>query len=498
MAFASKNSLPLATVVVVSTTALLLLGNGMNPVWPFLWVAPVPVLLLAAEFESTLGVAVAAALSMFLGTLTMLYYLHFVLGAPTAAWLVPFLIISLIFSAGILLFRALLRRGEVAAAVISLPALWTVFEYFSSFSAANGTAGSLAYTQLRFLPFLQLASVTGPWGMTFLLLLFPSALAAGFHVRHTKPLHAVGVVGSVFCLLAAVILFGIVRLSGSISGQDISVGLLATDTVQIADPGFSTQALLHRYADAAEKLGRQGARIIVMPEKVGVLRDLEAKAADATLQPVADRTGATLVIGLVHAGEARSFNEARIYAPNQPVATYNKHHMLPPFESKLTPGTSLTFLSRSGGPVGIAICKDMDFIRPALDYGRAGTALILDPAWDFNVDRAWHGHIAIMRGVENGYAIAHSAKDGLLTVTDSRGRILGELRSDAAPFSSLLVEVPLHHDGTIFSRYGAWFPLLAGVLLTATLTRLAVSFIPSSRAIRTLRHQNAETQCGNT
>src|SRR5579859_2988444 len=72
--------------------------------------------------------------------------------------------------------------------------------------------------------------------------------------------------------------------------------------------------------------------------------------------------------------------------------------LLPPFESKLTPGTSLTFLSHTADRVGVAICKDMDFIHPALDYGRAGVALMLDPAWDFNVDRVWHGHIAIMRG----------------------------------------------------------------------------------------------------
>ncbi|HLW53462.1 MAG TPA: hypothetical protein VKW06_11515 [Candidatus Angelobacter sp.] len=113
---------------------------------------------------------------------------------------------------------------------------------------------------------------------------------------------------------------------------------------------------------------------------------------------------------------------------------------------------------------------------------RASTSwLLLDPAWDFNVDRAWHGHIAIMRGVEDGYAIAHSAKNGFLTVTDDRGRILGEVRSDSAPFASLQVDVPLHHDQTIFNRYGTWFPWLAGLLLLPALAKLAASR-PSPRA----------------
>ena len=481
MVFVLKRPLLMASLAVLSTAALLLLGNGMNPVWPFMWVAPLPVLLLAAEAKSWRFVALPAVLSMLLGSLTMLYYLHFVLHAPIAAWLIPFSIASLLFAAGVLLFRALLHRGAIVSACIALPALWTVCEYLSSFAPTNGTAGSLAYTQLRFLPFLQLASVTGPWGITFLLLLLPSAIAAAFYLRRTKRLQATLVVGSVLALLVAVLLFGIVRLAAPESQQTIKVGLLATDKVQIAEAGTATQDLLRSYAEQAERLAHQGARIIVMPEKTGVMLDRDAKTTDPILQSVADHTGATLVIGLVHVVAPYSFNEARIYTPDRPVTTYDKQHMLPPFESKLTPGTSLTLLSQPAGPVGVAVCKDMDFIRPALDYGRAGIALMLDPAWDFNIDRVWHGHIAIMRGVEDGYAIAHSAKDGLLTVTDDRGRILGEVRSNRAPFSSLLVDVPLHHDQTIFDRLGTWFPWVAGLLLIASLARLATSSRPDSR-----------------
>jgi apolipoprotein N-acyltransferase len=124
-------------------------------------------------------------------------------------------------------------------------------------------------------------------------------------------------------------------------------------------------------------------------------------------------------------------------------------------------------------PVGVAICKDMDFIHPALDYGRAGIDLLLDPAWDFIVDRTFHGHIAIMRGVEGGYAIAHAAKFGFLTVTDDRGRILGEVRTRPGEFASLLVNVPARHDRTVFDRWGSWFPWMAGVMLVGVVVRLA-------------------------
>lgn len=40
----------------------------------------------------------------------------------------------------------------------------------------------------------------------------------------------------------------------------------------------------------------------------------------------------------------------------------------------------------------------MDFTTLSRQYGEAGVGLMLDSDWDFNIDRSWHGHIAIMRG----------------------------------------------------------------------------------------------------
>jgi len=472
MGFVRKQSLLAAVLAVVSTAVMLSIGNGMNAVWPVMWIAFLPVLVLAAETDSWWVAGVAAVLGMLLGSLTMLHYLHGVLHAPLYAWAIPYSFASLLFAAGVLLFRALLRRGTVFSAVVSLPALWTVGEYLSSFVPANGTAGSLSYTQLRFLPMLQLASITGPWGISFLLLLFSTAIAAAVYLRRDSASRRMRVVVPVLAIVGAVLIFGAVRLSDPRPSQMIKVGLLATDRVDVAPAGAGMEHLVRDYAEQAAMLAQQGARIVVMPEKTGVLLGRDARTADDVMQAVADKTGATLVIGVVDVTGPEQFNEARIYQPRLAIVTYDKQHMLPPFESDLTPGRSLTFLAEPSARVGVGICKDMDFIRPARDYGRAGVALLLDPAWDFNIDRAWHGHIAIMRGVENGYAIAHTAKHGFLTVTDSRGRILGEASSGGASFGSLLVDVPVRHEDTVFSRYGAWFPWVAGLLLLGAVVRL--------------------------
>lgn len=471
MGFVLKRPAAFAVLAIFASAGLFLLGNGINPSWPLMWIAPIPILLLAAFTPSWYVAAAGAALSMLLGALEMLYYLHWALRLPVIAWLIPYTTISLLFAAGVLMFRVFLRRGAAISAAIVLPAFWTVCEFVASFVPANGTAGSLAYTQERFLPMLQVASLTGPWGISFLLLLFPSAVAAGLYLRRTSPRSALLTLGLATGLVAAAIVFGAVRLTVPTPAETIKVGLLDTDKVEFAADAPKMQELIQSYAAHAETLARQGAKIVLMPEKTGLLLGPDTPTADTVLQSLANRTGATLIIGVQHVVAPHSFNQARIYTPNQPVATYDKQHMLPPFESNLTPGTSLTMLPKSNGSIGVAICKDMDFIHPALDYARAGIALLLDPAWDFNIDRAWHGHIAIMRGVEGGYAVAHAARDGFLTVTDNRGRILGEATTGGEPFTSLLVDVPLHHDQTVFDRYGTWFPWLAGLLVLASAAR---------------------------
>jgi apolipoprotein N-acyltransferase len=149
------------------------------------------------------------------------------------------------------------------------------------------------------------------------------------------------------------------------------------------------------------------------------------------------------------------------------VATYDKQHLLPQFESGLQPGPAgaTMLLSRGATTCGVEICKDLDFTQPARAYGAAGAGLLLVPAWDFAIDRRWHGHIAIMRGVENGCAIARSSREGNLTVSDQRGRIVAEARSDASAFTTLLATVPTTHQPTVYCRTGDAFSwLIPGVL----------------------------------
>ncbi|HSN17334.1 MAG TPA: nitrilase-related carbon-nitrogen hydrolase, partial [Gammaproteobacteria bacterium] len=282
-------------------------------------------------------------------------------------------------------------------------------------------------------------------------------------------------VGSTVAVLVLVLACGTVRLLIRQPGQQVKVGLATSDTVDyVADPGAPTDVLFQRYAAAVETLAAQGARVVVLPEKLGVVLDTQTTdATDAFFEKLVDRSGAAIVVGVVRvAKDGKKYNEARVYLPGRPPATYDKEHMLPPFESDLTPGTALTTLSRGNMTWGVQICKDMDFTPLSTEYGRKGVGVMLVPGWDFVADWLFHGHMAIMRGVESGFSVVRAAKQGSLYVSDDRGRILAEIRSAPGTFPTLLATVPAGHDDTVYDRMGDWAAYLTLLVLLVAIGRL--------------------------
>jgi apolipoprotein N-acyltransferase len=474
MAFAINSRRSVTALIAVASTAVLFwFGNGLDPWWPLLWFAPLPLLIFASR-NSWGSTALTTILSLLIGCLSMWHYFA-VLHSPPAVWIITYTIVALLFALAVLLFRALLLRGASWSALLAFPAAWVSCEFAANFLTPHGTGASLSYSQLDFLPFLQLASITGPWGMSFLLMLFPAAIAIGLYLRHSAPKQAWRIVGTTLGVIVLVLIFGEIRLAAPASSLQTKVGLIASDTsanVRTTPAGTPTKRLFQDYATTADTLAAQGAKVIVMPEKVGTLAGSENQDTDAIFQSVADKTGATIVVGLLHDSPPLQYNQAQVYMPQTTLLSYNKHHLLPPFESAQTPGTTLTVMQKSAGNWGVAICKDMDFTQLSRQYGNAGVGLMLVPGWDFVVDRSWHGHKAIMRGVESGFSIVHAAKDGYLTVSDSRGRILAQTLSDSAPFATLIAEAPTVHEPTLFLLLGDWFAWVALAILAFTLLRL--------------------------
>jgi apolipoprotein N-acyltransferase len=121
----------------------------------------------------------------------------------------------------------------------------------------------------------------------------------------------------------------------------------------------------------------------------------------------------------------------------------------------------------------------MDFPQLSREYAAEGADLLLVPAWDFNIDRWLHARMAVLRAVENGFALARSARNGLLTLSDNRGRILAETATAPGRFVSISGKINVVRAETFYARTGDWF---AWLCVTAFLILLACRFLPRSYA----------------
>jgi apolipoprotein N-acyltransferase len=442
-----------AVATALSATALWF-GTGLHPIWWVMWLAPLPILLVAPRVGAW-AVIGTAAMAWFLGGLNVWGYLHR-LEIPAAVVVAICMIPAIVFGVSVGLFRAFLKRGLLWRATFVTPVLWVAYEFLAAFVSPHSTFFNLGYTQMDCLPALQIVSLTGIWGISFCLFLLPATIAV-LASRVASARQGMRPTGVVAVTLIAVIAFGSYRLSSTPPAESsVTVALVAADLYPANRE--AADKLLRDYADQVNALTAGGAQLMVLPEKIAVVSDERTGAWDDILGASAARGHATVVAGIDRGGARRRWNEARVYSATGMVeGVYDKHHMIPGLEDVDQAGSRLLVMKRPSGVWGVAICKDMDFPSLSRQYGVAGVGLLIVPAWDFGVDGWLHGRMAVMRGVESGFTIARSAKEGLLTVSDDRGRILAEKSSSGGPMAFVTATAPVRHADTFYVRYGDWF-----------------------------------------
>ncbi|MET7964693.1 apolipoprotein N-acyltransferase [Micromonospora zamorensis] len=471
------------TIVATLLSGLLWLGgSGLHPVAALTWLAPIPLILASLRVRQKTACC-ATILAWSIGQLGMVgYYLGTLrLPVPVVAGV---LVLGLGLAVGtVLLARALLLRGRTVRAVLTVPALWVLGEYAASHLFPDGAWWSLAYTQADVRPVIQLTALTGVWGVTYLLLAVPIALAALLGSARPTLTGRLDRPGPALACLLALLLGAGGWSAWSLSrspdpAEPLTVGLVALrqpeDGLPIDEaPG---RDLLARYRARVAGLTARGARIVVLPEKVFAVTDTTLPLLVDALRQI----GAQVVVGAVLRRAGTASNVALVLGPDGSVTTYQKQHLVPGLEEWLTPGDDEVVVD---GRFGVAICKDLDYPGLVRRYRVEGASVLLVPALDFTSDGWLHSRIALVRGVENGLTVVRAAVSGRLTVSDAGGRLLGE--ATAGDAEVLVTAAPTTGWGTVYSRTGDWFPFLSLGLLVVCVAgarRRTVTFLRRPRA----------------
>ena len=82
------------------------------------------------------------------------------------------------------------------------------------------------------------------------------------------------------------------------------------------------------------------------------------------------------------------------------------------------------------------------------------------PAGDFGKDAWIHARMAILRGVENGFALVRGAGNGLVTASDAEGRIVASKMDTPTSLTMIVADLPLGPGPTLYTRIGNVFAWL--------------------------------------
>jgi len=440
------------------------LSARLRPVPAAAWLAPLPLLLLAPRVSLAFAFG-AAVLAWLAGQSPLWSYQVRALKRPWSTFLLECVGGGVLLGAAVALARGYLVEGQALVAAVAFPVAWAAMEYLVAWRSPHGAWWSIAYTQGDWPIVTQVAALTGVWGVTALITLPASAVAAA-----AAPAAGMGerlaVLAATAVVVAAALGYGMRRVARPPGGEPVHVGVAAQTDLPVPAGSPEGTALLSRYLDQVRLLADQGARLIVLPEVTFRVPDEHPLVHLEPLPRLARERKVPLAVGVAGHAAGQPANRALAFGPDGDLAaTYVKQHLVPHLEAEYQPGRGLRYLPGDRS-IGVIICKDLDFPGLVRAYRRGGARLLLAPAWDFGDDGWLHGRMAVLRGVESGVAVARVARGGLATVSDARGIVAAEAEVDQA--TAVNATIRLADRETVYSRLGNWFPYCC-VVATAIL-----------------------------
>ncbi|HWI66171.1 MAG TPA: nitrilase-related carbon-nitrogen hydrolase [Symbiobacteriaceae bacterium] len=377
------------------------------------------------------------------------------------------------------------------------PLAVVTMEYLNATFNPMGGWGALGLTQTDNLPLLQLASVTGMYGISFLVAWFAGVgnwvWAQGWDWRRVG--RAVTVFGAVLSLVLLggglrLALWSPVHAAGRLEGaveRHATRGSAffppETGTVRIAslsgfDYRYEGEPFIGNDAKQIDALfaatvreARAGAKIVVWAEASAMIQKQEEPALVKRAAEVAKQEGIYLLVSpyAEPAGE-RAINKSILLSPQGEIAWEYWKNNANLLEGTVRGDGKLAFTETPYGKLAGAICWDMDFPGYVRQAGQGQADILLAPSADWRQIDPLHTQIARLRAVENGVSLVRHTRAGLSAAYDYQGRVLASVDDYLTTGDRTMVaQVPVHGVRTLYAVIGDTFAWLSAAGLCALL-----------------------------
>ncbi len=471
--------------LVLSAASGIILALAMpEPGWSVLaWVGLMPLMVALRDA----GAKRAAACGLVSG----LVYYGIILRWIALFGLLPWVLLSiqqaLFFAAFAVIFVRVAPNRTGKLGYVAVPAAWTALQYLRTLGPFAFTWGSLAHTQADSLNVAQIAAITGPWGIDFLLCFVSLAVSYVdlFKRRTLAPLAVAAL------LTIGVFTFGAVSLRGhEPTGARYKVaviqGNMKNDLRPI--PNYIPKAM-QRYFQLTRVASKNKPDLILWPE-TALPTDISDLIIATPLSDLAIETGSFLLVGgydlpdPVHSNCIYNSLQG-ITADGEYVGVYRKVHLVPygefvplrnlmPFlknygirDHDLCAAQQHALLDTPIGKVGTSICFESIFSNIARGEALGGAEILCVVSNDAWLQRTpateHHLMMARLRAIENRRYLMRAAGTGISAVIDPYGRI--RQRLDVFHAGIITDYVVANRTLTVYTRFGDWFAYLSLIIV---------------------------------
>jgi len=465
------------------------------------WFALVPLFLAirSLRLKSVLLLCFLSGICFFMG---VFYWINLVTGFTLFHFFIIMTYLALYFVVFGLLITFVSKNTKLPF-IITSPVLWVSSEYLRSHAGFMGLPlALLGHTQYLNLPILQIASYTGAYGISFIIVLANSAVAdllSHWIDSKQKKQRVFLRYNPVYGVLAAFLFISVVWVAGwkslpsSLSGKSFTVAVVQGNISQeIKWNREYRKQILSRYEDLSKVAVKSKPHLVAWPETSTpgfILKDIDLLRY---MVSITRRFQTYFLVGSAEypkfgdkfVKKNRSGNTALFFSPEGKIlGQYVKIRLLPfgeyvPYEgivpwpefivSRKTnfhvAGTEPSLFAVDGSEFSTLICWEILFPELTRAAVKKGAGFVVNIS-----NEAWFGESAfpyqflttcVFRAVENRVNLVRATNTGISCFIDPYGRITSRITNggkDIFVEGTLTGEIFLSPPGTFYTRYGDAF-----------------------------------------
>ena len=410
--------------------------------WIFAWFGFIP-LFLILQNKTRLQ---AFLLAYFTGVIFWSGVIYWLVHVTVLGTLILILYLSLYFGLfGLLIARRITSIGK--RVLFFIPAVWVLLEFLRSYLLTGFPWALLGYSQTSNLAVIQIADITGTWGVSLLVVMVNVAL---YRLCFTCPKeNTVKQIPLIVLFFAVIVLgYGFYKLSAPldksrVTEQKISV-IQGNIPQELKWDKHAQEYIVNKYIGLTRDALKERPDLIIWPEASWPFLLTDQDIINKDEEEVLNNPDVSLVFGAVTIRDGSYYNSALFSRKNSGSwDIYDKLHLVPfgeyiplkkvfPFLETIAPigditkGVKYTVFPFKND-FSVLICfEDLfpELSRRFVSRGASFLVNITNDAWYKDTSAAFqHLQASIMRAVENRVPVVRSANTGISAFIDNKGKV---------------------------------------------------------------------------